>query len=114
MDAFTGACLFVAGGAMGVWLTVEVYAAIRNAQMHERKEAFKREAALRARADQLEFRLGISERALSQMEGDRSREESWKDGFEAGIREGMRSQTVGDMLRLTQMRNARRIKSVNE
>ena len=52
------------------------------------------------------------------MEKKRAEEASWCDGYEAGLREGMQSAmkgvTIGDVVTLTRLRNARRVHSVNE
>ena len=114
MDMWTGACVFGAGALVGGWLMSEFYASLRNVQMHERREAAKREAAADQRAAQMAYQLSMKESALSRMELRRACESSWCDGYEAGMREGMRGQTIGDVINLTRLRNARRINGANE
>lgn len=114
MDVVTGLLLFGGGVAVGGVMMAEYYASLKGVQDYERQKAAKREAAANQRAEQLAYSLDAREQALARMEMRRACESSWCDGFEAGMREGMRGQTIGDVINLTRLHNARRIKSVNE
>ena len=51
---------------------------------------------------------------LNRLELKRQMEASWCDGYEAGMREGMRGVTVGDVVTFTRLRRARDNRASNE
>ena len=53
-------------------------------------------------------------RSLNRLELKRQMEASWCDGYEAGMREGMRGVTVGDVVTFTRLRRARDNRAAND
>lgn len=118
MDILTGMVLFGGGAAIGGVLVAEYYSALRQVQEHERKASDKRMEEAARQMDMLDTRLAMNTNALRDMETKRAVEASWCDGYEAGMREGMENAmqgvTLGDVVTMTRLRNARRLRSVNE
>lgn len=114
MEVLTGLGLFGAGFIAGGLLMADYFKSLKRVQDYERGRAADREAAARSRATQLEYQLEMKASALVRMEQRQACEASWCDGYEAGMREGMRGQTIGDVINMTRLHNARRVRSVNE
>lgn len=118
MDILTGLALFGGGAVAGGLLMADFYGSLKRVQDYERRcaEARMEEAArqMDAMGTQLQARTNL----LRDMERKRAEEASWCDGYEAGMREAMHSAmqdvTIGDVITMTRLRNARRVRSVNE
>lgn len=118
MDILTGLALFGGGAVVGGMVMADFYASLKQVQDSERRRAHEqREAAARQMA-MMDAQLQARTNALRNMETKRAVEASWCDGYEAGMRERMRDRlqdvTVGDVITMTRLRNARRVRSVNE
>ena len=117
MDILTGLALFGGGAVVGGMVMADFYASLKQAQDGERRRAHEqREAA--ARQMEMDAQLQARTNALRNMETKRAVEASWCDGYEAGMREGMENAmqgvNLGDVVTMTRLRNARRLRSVNE
>lgn len=118
MDILTGLALFGGGAVAGGMLMAEFYASLKRVQDCERRRAQDQREAASRQMELLDAQLQARTNALRNMETKRAVEASWCDGYEAGMREGMRDRlqdvTVGDVITMTRLRNARRVRSVNE
>lgn len=118
MDAITGIAIFGGGVAAGAYLMVSFYSALKGVRDHERKEAAHGMEQARRYNEAMHAELEGKTNALRRMEARRAEEASWCDGYEAGMREAMQNAmngvTVGDVVTMTRLRNARRARSVNE
>ena len=114
MDALMGIAIFGSGVAAGAYLMVSYYGALKNVQEHERRTAERGMEKARQHNEAMLMELESKTRSLRQMESKREREASWCDGYEAGLREAMQGVTIGDVVTVTRLRNARRVHSVNE
>lgn len=118
MDILTGLAIFGGGAVIGGMVMADFYASLKQVQDSERRRAHEqREAAVR-QMELLDVQLQARTNALRNMETKRAVEASWCDGYEAGMREAMQNAmngvTVGDVITMTRLRNARRLHSVNE
>ena len=98
MDALMGIALFGAGMTAGGGLIVSYYRSLKGVQDSERKIAARNMDAARRYNEAMSLEL----------------EASWCDGYEAGMREGMRGVTVGDVVTFTRLRRARDNRASNE
>lgn len=118
MDILTGLALFSGGAVAGGLLMAEFYGSLKRVQEHERKKAEARMEAANRQMDAMGALLQMSTTALRDMEKRRDTEASWCDGYEAGMREAMQNAmngvTIGDVVTMTRLRNARRVRSANE
>lgn len=118
MDILTGLALFGGGAVAGGMLMADFYASLKRVQDCERRRAQNQREADARQMELLDAQLQARTNALRNMETKRAVEASWCDGYEAGMREGMRDRlqdvTVGDVITMTRLRNARRVRSVNE
>lgn len=118
MDILTGLGLFGCGAIMGGLLINDYYVSLKRAQEKERRKAEVRIEAAARQMDAMDAQLRARTNALCDMEKNRAEEASWCDGYEAGLREGMenamRGVTIGDVVTMARLRNARRVRSVNE
>ncbi|MED9820688.1 MAG: hypothetical protein U0J65_01475 [Christensenellales bacterium] len=114
MDVLTGLALFGGGVAAGAYLMVSYYGALKNVQESERRAAERSMEQAKRYNEAMQAELASKARSLRSMESKREREASWCDGFEAGMREAMRGVTIGDVVTITRLHNARRVRSTND
>lgn len=107
MDILTGLALFGGGAAVGGTLVAEFCSSLKRVQDRERR-----------RAESISIQLEARTMTLRDMEKRRAQEASWCDGYEAGMREAMQNAmngvTLGDVVTMTRLRNARRVNGTNE
>lgn len=109
MDMWTGACVFGVGVISGLYLMSEIYADRERVRKHERKLADKREAEARAYLGAMNDELNNKSAMLQKMQNDRLYDAAWTDGYEAGRHDMMQGVTIGDVIRFSRIRNARRV-----
>lgn len=118
MDILTGLALFGGGAVVGSLLMADFYGNLRRVQEQERNRAQARMDEAARQMDAMSAQLQARTHTVRDLEKKRAEEASWCDGYEAGLREGMQSAmkgvTIGDVVTLTRLRNARRVHSVNE
>lgn len=118
MDILTGLALFGGGAVVGGLLMADFYGSLKKTQEQERRRAQTRMEAVARQMDAMGAQLQARTNALRDMEKRRDVEASWCDGYEAGMREAMRSAmngvTIGDVVTITRLKSARRVRSVNE
>lgn len=118
MDILTGVMLFGGGAIAGGLLMADFYGSLKKTQDQERRRAQMHMEAAARQMDAMGAQLQARTNALREMEKRRDAEASWCDGYEAGMREAMQNAmngvTVGDVVTMTRLRNARRARSVNE
>lgn len=109
MDMWTGACVFGAGVISGLYLMSEIYADRERVRKRERKAAERREAEARAYLGAMNEELNNKSALLQQMQNDRLYDAAWTDGYEAGRHDVLQGVTIGDVVRFSRIRNARRV-----
>ena len=118
MDILTGLALFGGGAVVGGMVMADFYASLKQAQDSERRRAHEQREAAARQMEMMDAQLQARTNALRNMETKRAVEASWCDGYEAGMREGMENAMqgvkLGDVVTMTRLRNARRLRSVNE
>lgn len=114
MDALMGLALFGAGMTAGGGLIVSYYRSLKGVQDSERKIAARNMDAARRYNEAMRLELDNKTDCLNRLELKRQLEASWCDGYEAGMREGMRGVTVGDVMTFTRLRRARDNRASNE
>lgn len=118
MDILTGLALFGGGAVAGGLLMADFYGSLSRVQKQERRRAAEQMAAAARQMDAMGAQLQARNAALRNMQSRRAEEASWCDGYEAGMREAMQNAmngvTIGDVVTMTRLRNARRARSVNE
>lgn len=107
MDALMGLALFGAGMTVGGGLIVSYYKSLKGVQDSERKIAARNMDEARRYNEAMRLELDNKTDCLNRLELKRQMEASWCDGYEAGMREGMRGVTVGDVVTFTRLRRAR-------
>lgn len=118
MDILTGLALFGSGAIAGGLLMADYYGSLKRVQDHERRCAQERMEETARQMDAMGMQLQARTNTLRDMEKKRAEEASWCDGYEAGMREAMHNAmqgvTIGDVVTMTRLRNARRVRSANE
>ena len=104
MDALMGLALFGAGMTAGGGLIVSYYKSLKGVQDSERKIAARNMDEARRYNEAMRLELDNKTDCLNRLELKRQLEASWCDGYEAGMREGMRGVTVGDVVTFTRLR----------
>ena len=107
MDAIMGLALFGAGMTAGGGLIVSYYRSLKGVQDSERRIAARNMDEARRYNEAMRLELDNKTDCLNRLELKRQMEASWCDGYEAGMREGMRGVTVGDVVTFTRLRRAR-------
>lgn len=114
MDAIMGLALFGAGMTAGGGLIVSYYRSLKGVQDSERRIAARNMDMARRYNEAMRLELNEKTDCLNRMEQKRQVEASWCDGYEAGLREGMRGVTVGDVVTFTRLRRARDNRAAND
>ena len=114
MDALMGLALFGAGMTAGGGLIVSYYKSLKGVQDSERKIAARNMDEARRYNEAMRLELDNKTDCLNRLELKRQLEASWCDGYEAGMREGMRGVTVGDVVTFTRLRRARDNRAAND
>ena len=108
------AALFGAGMTAGGGLIVSYYRSLKGVQDSERRIAARNMDAARRYNEAMRLELDNKTDCLNRLELKRQLEASWCDGYEAGMREGMRGVTVGDVVTFTRLRRARDNRAAND
>ena len=114
MDAIMGLALFGAGMTAGGGLIVSYYKSLKGVQDSECKIAARNMDEARRYNEAMRLELDNKTDCLNRLELKRQLEASWCDGYEAGMREGMRGVTVGDVVTFTRLRRARDNRAAND